>query len=119
MLRVLCRLLRLAGIVCGVEADVDLIDILYIDVAQLLDVYNILDDILGDGRLGVELRLEGDLGRVDLFGHAELQLTADQLVLGDLLTPCRRFFLERLMTAEFHLFIFCGVDLLHLVVERL
>ena len=117
-LRVLRGLLRFRHF-CGIEADVDLIDILHIDVTQLLDVHDVLDDVFGDSGVGVELRLKLDLGRVDLFGHTELQLAADQLVLGDLLASCRGFFLERLMTAEFHLFIFCGVDLLHLVVERL
>ena len=116
--RALSGLLRLRRL-GGIEADVDLIDILHIDVAQLLDVYDVLDDVFGDGGVGVELGFELDLGSGDLFGHAELQLTADQLVLGDLLAPCRGFFLQRLLTADFHLFIFCGVDLLHLVVERL
>ena len=99
-----------------VEADVYVVDVLYIDVAQLFDVHDVLDDLVGYDGVGVELRLELHLRRVLVIRGDELQLAALEVVLCRLLALCLRLCLQRLYASVFYLIIFGGVYLLHIAV---
>ena len=68
-----------AQVIHRIKADVDVVDVLDIDVAQAFDLADILDDLLGDDRRGIKLRFQLDVRSDVLAVGGKLQLSANQL----------------------------------------